>query len=171
MSRAQLDHVSELLRNGPLDLGGEVTKMREIFAEMIAAVPVPADVRTRETTLGGVPALEVTAGGATRPGALLYFHGGAYALGSATTSVALVADIARRVGTTALTVDYRLAPEHTFPAAVDDAVAAYRALLDRGVPASSIGLVGESAGGGLALALLLRRLGGGSASDSQLEGA
>lgn len=157
MSRDQLDSVSELLRNGPLDLGGDVPKMREVFAEMIAAVPVPDDVRTRQATLGGVPAVEVTAGESIHPGGrVLYFHGGGYALGSAATSVALVADIARRAGATALTVDYRLAPGHPFPAAVDDAVAAYRALLDQGVPAASVAVVGESAGGGLALALLLR---------------
>jgi acetyl esterase/lipase len=86
---------------------------------------------------------------------VLYFHGGAYAIGSAAASVGLVSEIARRTAATALTVDYRLAPEHPFPAAVDDALAAYRALLDRGVPAGSVAVTGESAGGGLALALLL----------------
>jgi monoterpene epsilon-lactone hydrolase len=86
---------------------------------------------------------------------VLYFHGGGYALGSAAASVTLAADLARRAGTTVCTVDYRLAPEHPVPAAVDDALAAYRGLLDHGVPAESIAVSGESAGGGLALALLI----------------
>ena len=86
---------------------------------------------------------------------MLYFHGGAYALGSAADSVGLAADVSRRVGARAISVDYRLAPEHPFPAAVDDAVAAYRALLDEGVPSSRIAFVGESAGGGLVAATLV----------------
>ncbi len=87
---------------------------------------------------------------------LLYFHGGAYAVGSAADSVGLVSDIVRRAGALAYAVEYRLAPENPYPAAVDDALAAYRGLLDSGVDPASVAVVGESAGGGLALALLLR---------------
>ncbi|QMU71731.1 alpha/beta hydrolase fold domain-containing protein [Streptacidiphilus sp. P02-A3a] len=156
MTRSQLDSVSELLQNSPLDLGGDVEKMRRVFDEMLGSAPLPDDVRTRTTELGGVPAVEVRAGAAVAAsGTVLYFHGGAYAIGSAASSVGLVSEIARRTAATALTVDYRLAPEHPFPAAVGDALAAYRALLDRGVPAGSVAVTGESAGGGLALALLL----------------
>ncbi|GAA2125366.1 alpha/beta hydrolase [Actinomadura napierensis] len=156
MTRSQLDSVSDLLLNSPLDLGGDVAKMRRVFDEMLGAAPVPGDVRTRTTDLGGVPAVEVRAGDAVpTAGTVLYFHGGAYAIGSAAASVGLVSEIARRTAATALSVDYRLAPEHPFPAAVGDALAAYRALLDGGVPAGSIAVTGESAGGGLALALLL----------------
>ncbi|WP_329127158.1 alpha/beta hydrolase [Streptomyces sp. NBC_01465] len=156
MTRRQLDSISDLLRNAPLDLGGDVEKMRVVFDQMLGSVPLPSDVRTRTTELGGVPAVEVRAG-TTGPTAatVLYFHGGAYAIGSAAGSVGLVSEIARRTGATAYSVDYRLAPEHPFPAATDDALAAYRALLDQGVPAGSIAVTGESAGGGLALALLL----------------
>ncbi|MET8719307.1 alpha/beta hydrolase [Streptomyces misionensis] len=156
MTRSQLDSVSNLLRNSPLDLGGDVAKMRRVFDEILGAAPLPDDVRTRTIDLGGVPAVEVRTG-ATAPtaGTVLYFHGGAYAIGSAAASVGLVSEIARRTAATAFSVDYRLAPEHPFPAAVDDALAAYRAVLDRGVPAGSIAVTGESAGGGLALALLL----------------
>lgn len=164
MTRNQLDDVSDLLENSPLDLGGDVWKMRRVFDEMLGSHPLPDDVLARNTDLGGVPAVEVrvdtsSGTGAGRPehaaGTVLYFHGGAYAIGSAASSVALVSEIARRTAVTALSVDYRLAPENPFPAAVDDALGAYRALLDRGVPATSIAVVGESAGGGLALALLL----------------
>ncbi|MER6081269.1 alpha/beta hydrolase [Streptomyces sp. NPDC001833] len=156
MTHSQLDSVSDLLLNSPLDLGGDVAKMRRVFDEVLGAAPLPGDVRTRSTDLGGVPAVEVRAGAVAPTAAtVLYFHGGAYAIGSAAAGVGLVSEIARRTAATALSVDYRLAPEHPFPAAVDDALAAYRALLDRGVPAGSIAVTGESAGGGLALALLL----------------
>ncbi|WP_405944425.1 alpha/beta hydrolase [Streptomyces sp. NBC_00932] len=156
MTRRQLDAVSDLLLNSTLDLGGDVEKMRRVFDEMLGGAPLPADVRTRTTELGGVPAVEVRAGAAEPTGrTVLYFHGGAYAIGSAAASVGLASEIARRTAADTFSVDYRLAPEHPFPAAVDDALAAYRALLDRGVPAGSVAVTGESAGGGLALALLL----------------
>ena len=86
---------------------------------------------------------------------ILYFHGGVYVIGSAATSVPLVSDLARRAQARALTVDYRLAPEHPYPAAVDDARAAYEGLLAQGVDAGQIALAGESAGSGLAVATLL----------------
>lgn len=76
---------------------------------------------------------------------ILYFHGGAYALGSARAGAGLAADHARPAGTRVISVDYRLAPENPFPAAIEDAVAAYRALLDQ-VPSSHIAIAGESAG-------------------------
>ncbi|MFD5445752.1 alpha/beta hydrolase [Streptomyces tendae] len=156
MTRSQLDSVSDLLLNSPLDLGGDLAKMRRVFDEILGSAPVPDDVRTRTTDLGGVPAVEVRAGATgSAGGTVLYFHGGAYAIGSAAASVGLVSEIARRTAATVLSVGYRLAPESPFPAAVDDALAAYRTLLDRGTPAGSIAVTGESAGGGLALALLL----------------
>ncbi|WP_369188672.1 alpha/beta hydrolase [Streptomyces sp. R08] len=156
MTRSQLNAVSDLLQNSPLDLGGDVEKMRHVFDEMLGSAPLPDDVRTQSVQLGSVPAIEVRAGAAAPTGVtVLYFHGGAYAIGSAAASVGLVSEIARRTAATALSVDYRLAPEHPFPAAVDDALTAYRALLDRGARADSIAVTGESAGGGLALALLL----------------
>lgn len=156
MSRSQLRQITELLRSSPLDLGGDVTVMRQVFDEMLAEAPMPGDARTTPVSLGGVPVIEVGAGPATAPGAILYFHGGGYALGSAARSVNLAADIARRTHRPVYTVDYRLAPEHPYPAAVDDAVAAYQGLLAQGVPPHSVAVAGESAGGGLALALLLR---------------
>ena len=86
---------------------------------------------------------------------ILYFHGGVYVIGSAATSLPLVAELARRTRGRVITLDYRLAPEHPFPAAVDDAQAAYKGLLDLGVDPGQIALAGESAGGGLAVATLL----------------
>ncbi len=94
-------------------------------------------------------------------GTLLYLHGGAYVFGSAYTHRKLVAKLAADSGLTAFSVNYRLAPEHPFPAAIDDAFTAYNALLGRGISASTITLAGDSAGGGLALALLHRILAAG----------
>ena len=86
---------------------------------------------------------------------ILYFHGGVYVIGSAGATVPLAADLARRSRAKVVSVDYRLAPEHPFPAAVEDARTAYEALLSQGVDPHSIAISGESAGGGLAVALLL----------------
>ena len=155
MTRQQRQTLDELLRHGPLDIGGDVVEQRAVFHEMIASIPLPADVSVTPGELGGVPVLTVETPGNDPSSVLLYFHGGAYAIGSAADGAGLAADVARRVGARAVCVEYRLAPEHPFPAAVDDAVAAYRALLDEGVPSSRIAFVGESAGGGLVVAALV----------------
>ncbi|WP_194898004.1 alpha/beta hydrolase [Catenulispora pinisilvae] len=155
MTQQQRQALDEILRHGPLDIGGDVAEQRTIFHEMIASAPLPDDVSAKQDELGGVPVVIVETSQLDPSAVLLYLHGGAYALGSAPDSVGLASDLARRVGARAISVDYRLAPEHPFPAAVDDAVAAYRALLDQGVPSSRIAFVGESAGGGLVAATLV----------------
>jgi acetyl esterase/lipase len=86
---------------------------------------------------------------------ILYFHGGVYVIGSAAGTVPLVGDLVRRTGVKAITLDYRLAPEHPYPAAVEDARAAYEGLLEQGMDPGQIVLAGESAGGALAVATLL----------------
>jgi acetyl esterase/lipase len=121
---------------------------------MIAGIPLAGDVATTDGTLGGIPVVNVEVAGVASADVVFYLHGGAYAIGSAAASAGLVSDVIRRAGTRAVSVDYRLAPEHPYPAAVDDAVAAYRALLER-VPASRIAMVGESAGAGLTVATLV----------------
>jgi monoterpene epsilon-lactone hydrolase len=155
VSQQQRDAVDQLLRDAPLDLGGEVAEQRVIFEEMMAAIPVPADVTTSSGSLGGIPVVNVAAAGADRDWVIFYLHGGAYAIGTAASSVGLASDLARRAGARLVSVDYRLAPEHPHPAAIDDAVAAYRGLLDSGVSASAIAIAGESAGAGLAAATLV----------------
>ena len=132
--------------------------LREGYDRFLAtSFPLPKHVQVEELELRGVPALRVrsskagTSGGPT----VLHFHGGGYVVGSANGSLEYAGRLAEAVGGSCVTVDYRLAPEHPYPAAVDDAVDAYRGLLDSGVPASSIILSGESSGGGLALALAL----------------
>ncbi|MCB9664914.1 MAG: alpha/beta hydrolase [Alphaproteobacteria bacterium] len=103
----------------------------------------------------GVPVVWVMPPGTAQEEVTLYLHGGAYVTGSTVSHAALLLALARRTGRRVLSVEYRLAPEHPCPAAIDDAVTAYRWLLDQGVPASKVRLAGDSAGGGLTLATLL----------------
>jgi acetyl esterase/lipase len=155
MSQEQMDTVTSIYRNSPLDLGGDVTKMRVIFKEMLTAAPVAADVHTEQIEIGGIPAVSIRVGEGKPSVTILHFHGGVYAMGSGETSVGLAADIARRSSSHVISVDYRLAPENPYPAATDDALAAYRGLLDEVTDSSSIAISGESAGAGLALATAL----------------
>jgi acetyl esterase/lipase len=126
-----------------------IESLRAEFKALMARMPVPGGIRTAEAALGGLPALRVDPAGPPRAGTILYFHGGSWVSGSPETALSLTANLVVKTGFTAYSVDYRLAPEHPFPAAVDDCVAAYRALLDAGTDPASIVLAGESAGGGL----------------------
>jgi Esterase/lipase len=117
--------------------------------------PYPADVTAADVTVGGVGAIELTVAGQAAEPAVLYFHGGGYVAGSARTGTHLAAELARRTGGRALSVDYRLAPEHPYPAAVEDGLAAYGGLLESGASPSPGPGRGGSAGGGLAVATLL----------------
>ena len=162
MTKQQRDTIDQMLREGDLDLGGDVEEQRRIFADMMSAIPLPDDVHTHEGTLGGVPVVTITIDGIPTPrGTILYFHGGAYALGSATLAAGLASQLARRAGARAVSVEFALAPERPYPAALHDAVAAYQGLLDDGIPASDIVLAGESSGGGLAVAACLAILSSG----------
>ncbi len=133
------------------------------------AIPVPAarwlmskfgglqkpanGVSVSQVKLGGVPTEKLRPGtAASAAGAVLYFHGGAYVVGSPVSHRLLTSCLAQASGMTVFAADYRLAPEHPFPAAVEDAVAAYRALLSEGYRPENIVIGGDSAGGGLTLA-------------------
>jgi epsilon-lactone hydrolase len=155
MTEKQQVMLDEILREGRLDLLSDVHTLRAAFEETMARVPIAADVAQSPTTIGGVDAVEVTIRDTDSPNVVLYFHGGVYVIGSAATSVPLVAELARRADVKAITVDYRLAPEHPYPAAVEDARAAYEGLVGQGVDPRRIVLAGESAGCGLAMATLL----------------
>lgn len=154
MSEQQRQVLDGILRSGPLNLAADLAEQRQVFEKMTAEHPLPADVRTSPRELGGVPAITVEIDGTDPAGTVLYFHGGAYVIGSAQSSLGLAAEIARRAGVRVVTVDYRLAPQDPYPAAVDDALASYRALLSETEP-GLIAVAGESAGGGLAIALLV----------------
>jgi acetyl esterase/lipase len=154
MSDKQRDAVEQLLRDG-LDIGGEAREQRAIFEQMLSAQPLASDVTTREETLGGVPVVVIDVAGTKSHDTVLHFHGGGYALGSAAATAGLASDLGRAAGARVISVDYRQAPEHPFPAAVDDALAAWRGLLEAGQDPSKAAFAGESAGGGLAVAALL----------------
>jgi monoterpene epsilon-lactone hydrolase len=155
MSKQQQVELDAVMRQTPLDLMSDVASLRAGFEEAMRYVPIPDDVQRTNTELGGVGAVEVSISGADPSDVILYFHGGVYVIGSAGASVPLVADLARRSNAKVMSIDYRLAPENPYPAAVEDAQAAYEGLLSQGVEPSSIAISGESAGGGLAVALLL----------------
>jgi acetyl esterase/lipase len=116
---------------------------------------VPADVICEKVNAGGVTAEWIAAPGAATDRVILYLHGGGYVLGSINTHRAMISRIARASNARALAIDYRLAPEHPFPAAVEDATAAYRWLLANGYKPGRVVIAGDSAGGGLTLAALL----------------
>jgi acetyl esterase/lipase len=118
--------------------------------------PVPAGVETHAGTLGGRPAQVFVPAGAEPGRTVLYLHGGGFTIGSTVTHRALAAHLAVAGRATVHLLDYRLAPEHSFPAAPDDAVAAYRDLLSRGGDPQRTAVAGDSAGGWLALTALLR---------------
>ena len=155
MTKEQQVALDAILREGGLDLGADAQTLRSAFEETMKQVPIAADVEQRRTTVGGVGTVEVTIRGADSSNVVLYFHGGVYVIGSAAASVPLVSELARRADTKAITVDYRLAPEHPFPAALEDARATYEGLLAQGVDPRRIAFAGESAGCGLAVAALL----------------
>jgi acetyl esterase/lipase len=154
MSQQQKDALEEMIRKAPLDIGGEVIEQRANFEAMLGARPLADDVRTTSGELGGVPVLSIETEMGSDDAVVLWFHGGWYVIGSPRTSAGLSSDLARSIDAKVVSVDYRLAPEHRYPAALQDARAAYRGLLDSGADPRSIAIVGESAGGGLAVALL-----------------
>ena len=116
----------------------------------------PPAVDYDDVMAGTVPAQWVTPEGADARRVLLYFHGGGYCFCSMHSHRKLVGHLARAAGCRALNVDYRLAPEHPHPAALHDAFAVYRWLIATGVEAADVVVAGDSAGGGLALALLVK---------------
>ena len=137
MRQAALAHKGEKL--GP--------EARPMFDAMFAATPAAAGVRTEPATVGGMPGFWLRPDRARARAFILYLHGGGYVLGSARAVTNFAGQIAARAGADTFVPNYRLAPEHPFPAAIDDVVAAYRGLVTEG--AERIVIAGDSAGGGL----------------------
>jgi acetyl esterase/lipase len=155
MSQEQQSQLDAILRQGRLDTAGDVHALRAAFDELMARVPVAPDLQQRPVEIGGVAGIEVTVDGTEAEKVILYFHGGVYVIGTAASTVPLVGELVRRTGARAITVEYRLGPEHPYPAAVEDARAAYEGVLAQGIGPDRIALAGESAGGGLAVVTLL----------------
>lgn len=155
MTADQRKSLDRLLRDLPFDLGGEVGEQRPLMEHMLTAQPLPDDVNVTARELGGVRVVEVGIGGVDPVGTILHLHGGGFALGSADSSVGMAAELARRTRTVVVSVDYALAPENPFPIAGEQVVAAYDALIEREGDGRRVVVSGESAGGNLALGLLL----------------
>jgi monoterpene epsilon-lactone hydrolase len=155
VSTEQRENLDAVLRQSAFPADSDVGELRRLLRELTSSVPLPADVTVTAATLGAVPVAEITVAGTEPRHVVLYFHGGVYVLGDAFQAAGLAAQLGRRTRATVFSVDYRLAPEHPYPAAVDDALAAYEALLSDGTAPSDIVFAGESAGGGLAVATLV----------------
>jgi acetyl esterase/lipase len=153
LSEAIAFQLSMLQELGAVQTPGE---QRAIYRTFMRQYQQPAaDVTIEAVIVNGVPCERMTPPTAVGNRTLLYVHGGGYVVGSPAEYRDMVPRIARAAQARALAVDYRLAPEHPHPAAVDDAVNVYRGLLDEGVQAEEIAVAGDSAGGGLTVATLV----------------
>jgi epsilon-lactone hydrolase len=155
VSIEQRESLDAILRQSAFPAGSDVGEQRRLLRELLSAQPLPPEVIVTEGALGGVPVAEITVDGVESRHVVLYFHGGVYVLGDAALAAGLASQVGRRTRARSISVGYRLAPEHPYPAAVDDALAAYQALLDTGTTPSDIVFAGESAGGGLVIATLV----------------
>jgi epsilon-lactone hydrolase len=155
VSTEQQEALDAILRQAALPVGSDVNEQRRLLRELTSAQPLPPGVTVTAGELGGVPTAEIMIDGIEPRHVVLYFHGGVYAIGDAFQAAGLASQIGRRTRAKVISVDYRLAPENPYPAAVDDALAAYEALLGNGTAPSDIVFAGESAGGGLAVATLV----------------
>ena len=135
--------------------------IRSVFDEWHQPTREPEDVTYREDTVGGVPGIWTLPAGADPSQVLLYSHGGGFAVGSAASHRKLAGHLAKALGVVSFVLDYRRAPEHPHPAQVEDGVAAFTGLTERGIAPADITTVGDSAGGNLAVAIpvALRELG------------
>ena len=155
MTVAQLDSLVTLLRSRPLADNPDVKQARERFEKMAEFLGGAPDAKCEKVDAGGVPAEWVAAPGFDPDRAVLYLHGGGYAIGSINTHRRLAYDISAVSGARILVIDYRLAPEHPFPAPIEDAAKAWRWLLQQGFAPSRLAIAGDSAGGGLTIATLV----------------
>jgi monoterpene epsilon-lactone hydrolase len=155
VSIEQQETLDAILRQSAFPADADVNEQRRLLRELLSAQPLPVEVAVTAAELGGVPTAEVTVDGIEPRHVVLYFHGGVYVMGDAFLAAELASQVGRRTLAKVISVDYRLAPEHPYPAAVDDALAAYKALLDNGIAPSEIAFAGESAGGGLLIATLV----------------
>jgi acetyl esterase/lipase len=161
MGSAELKMVIDMLRSSPILADAPIEELRSGMEMMATTMPPPADVKYEAVDAGGVPAEWTTAQTAQAGRVLVYLHGGGYNIGSVRTHRMLTGALSRAARLPVLSVDYRLAPENRFPAAVDDAVTAYRFVVGSGVAPARIAIAGDSAGGGLTAATLLALRDGG----------
>ena len=152
MAKTGIDAIRELLRSKPRPVG--LSERRERLDSIGSVHPIASDISLEAGHAGAVPIEWSLAPGSDPSRVLLYFHGGGYISGSIVSHRGMVVEAGRAAGVRTLAVGYRLAPEHPFPAALEDARAAYDFLLAQGIAPQHIAVAGDSAGGGLSLALL-----------------
>lgn len=163
MASPELERLLQVLRAFQPKPGVEpsIDQLRKGLERMTSLAALPSDLACQRLWAHGVPVEWIETPQSTPGRVILYLHGGGYVMGSVDTHKDLMARLARSAGARVLGVDYRLAPEHPFPAALDDARQAYRWLLEQGIDPRDIVIAGDSAGGGLTVATLvsLRDLG------------
>jgi monoterpene epsilon-lactone hydrolase len=133
-----------------------IQEFRDLVEKMMSDYPLPPEIRSEPVSIVNMDARWFFAPDATRKRIILFFHGGGYSVGSIKTHENLIGRLSLASNAAVLAISYRLAPEHPFPAALEDALTAYRWLLHHPYPRSKIAIVGVSAGAGLALALMLK---------------
>ena len=153
MADQEMIKLRELIASRPRPT--ETDARRKAMDENARTFPLDPSIETEQVSAGGVPAEWTTAPGADPKRVVLYVHGGGYVFGSILSHRHLVAEIGRVAGCRTLALDYRLAPEHPFPAPVEDTLAAYRFLLSSGIEPRHITIAGDSAGGGLVVAAMV----------------
>ena len=157
MASPELKTITEMLRTRQQEAPADITftESRALFEQMTAAFPLPPGVTATPIDAGGIPAEWIAAPGASDKRTVYWLHGGGYCIGSINTHRGLLARISAASRARVFAIDYRLAPEDPFPAAVEDAVAGYLWLLSIGVDPSQIIIGGDSAGGGQTVATLV----------------
>jgi len=155
VASAELQTAIQMLRDNPPIQGKTLLEMRAGMQAAVANLPRPHDVECEPVDAGGVPAEWVRAADSRGDRALIHLHGGGYVMGSLDSHRGLAAHLSRSTRAPVLLVDYRLAPEHPYPAAVEDGVAAYRHVARSGTDPGRIAIGGDSAGGGLTVATLV----------------
>jgi monoterpene epsilon-lactone hydrolase len=155
MASQQLQAIVGLLRSGPPLAELSIEEQRAAFDMLTSQFQPAEDVRCEPVDVGGVPGEWITTLEAAHERVVYYLHGGGYVIGSINTHREMISRLSRATGARALAIDYRLAPENPFPAAVEDSTAAYRWLLSIGVDPARLVIAGDSAGGGLTVATLV----------------
>jgi len=155
MASNELQMIIDTFRSGPKISDLSIEEQRAQMEVGLTQFQLPTDVRCDPVDAGGVPAEWITTPGVVAERVIYYLHGGGYVLGSINTHREMVSRLSRAASARVLILDYRLAPENPFPAAVDDSTAAYRWLLSVGVDPARLVIAGESAGGGLTVATLV----------------
>jgi monoterpene epsilon-lactone hydrolase len=152
MAQSEIDIIRALLASKPRPVGWRERRQR--LDDVGSTWPVAADVKLTEVNIGGIPAEWSSVPGSDASRVLLFFHGGGYCSGSIRSHRRMVSEAGRAAAIRTLAIGYRLAPENPFPSAFDDAVSAWRFLREKGVAAAHIAVGGDSAGGGLTVALI-----------------